>query len=186
MHSKIAKIVLWTWGGLMISCINQHKPESVEDNEIVLSLEEMELYPEHLRDTIFKPIYKYVVYVDSSECSPCKIIHLGIWNYFKYELADKNSEFYMILSPAKDKVEEIKKIHQSYKHRIPIYIDTLGVFKRDNPQIAETTTEFHSFLLDKHNKIVVFGDASTNHYVRDEIFRVLSENADSTETEKHP
>jgi hypothetical protein len=170
----------------MNSCIKQNKIESVEDNEIVLSLDEMVFYPEHLRDTILEPIYKYVVYVDSYECSPCKIAHLGVWNYYRNELADKDVGFYMILSPAKDKVEEIEKIHQSYKHRIPIYIDTLGVFKRDNPQIVEKATEFHSFLLDKNNKIVVFGDASTNHYVRDEIFRILEENIDSTETGKHP
>lgn len=179
MYSKIALIALVAFSLLIEGCINQHKLEVVEDKEINLSLDKMLFYPEQLRDTISEFRYKYVVYVDSAECTSCKIIHMGIWNFFRNEIADKNAGFYMILYPPKDKIHEIQKIHESYKHRIPIYIDTLGVFKRDNPQIGETTTEFHSFLLDENNKIVVFGDASANHYVRDEIYRILEENADS-------
>lgn len=83
-------------------------------------------------------------------------------------------------------VQDVLKAHTSYKHRIPIYIDTLGVFERDNPHIAEMTTEHHNFLLDQDNNIVAFGDASSNHHVRDEIYRILSEDADSTVTESKP
>lgn len=188
MHTKIIIVVLLFFSLTMFigGCVKQPITGLVEDKRIFLSLEEMQIYPKHLCDTSFVLKYKYVVYVDSVECSACKIAHMGIWNYFKNELEYNNAGFYMILYSTKDKVEEIKKVHDSYKHRIPIYIDTLGVFKRDNPQIAGMTTEFHSFLLDENNKIVVFGDASTNHYVRDEIFRILEEDADSTVTENHP
>ncbi len=185
MHVKVIKKCFITslFVCFLGGCINQRKPEVVENKEINLSLDEMLFYPEQLRDTISVFQYKYVVYVDSAECSSCKIIHMGIWNFFRNEIANKNAGFYMILYPPKDKIHEIQKIHESYKHRIPIYIDTLGVFKRTNPHITEMTTEYHSFLLDKNNQIVVFGDASTNHYVRDEIFRILEENADSVVAE---
>lgn len=70
-------------------------------------------------------------------------------------------------------IDNIREVYDAYKHRIPIYIDSLGVFKRDNPHIAEMTTEFHSFLLDENNRAIVFGDASTNHHVRDRIFDII-------------
>ena len=188
MHVKVIIMGLAFCSTFMFlsGCINQHKPDINENRKIVLSLGEMLLYPEHLRDTVFCPKFKYVVYVDSTECSPCKIAHLGIWNYFKNELEDNNAGLFIILFPSRDNVLDIQEVHETYKHRIPIYIDTLGVFERENPQIAKMTTEYHSFLLDKDNTIVAFGDASTNLHVRDEIFRILSEDADSIITESKP
>lgn len=184
MYTKIAVqgILICFMANLMFGCIKPRKAEDVRCQEVTLSLDEMLFHPEHLRDTAFHPKYKYVTYVDSMECSPCKIAHLGIWNYFRNELANNNAALYLILAVTRDKVPEIQEIHNQYKHRTPIYIDTLGVFERDNPGIASMTTEYHSFLLDDNNRIVVAGDASINHYVRDEIFRILSERTDSTIT----
>lgn len=163
---------------LVVACIRPHRTGEITGKEIVLSLDDMLFYPEYMRDTAFNPKYKYVVYVDSVECSPCKIAHMGMWNYFKNELYDHETGFYMIFFPSKDITHKIMEVHTSYRHRIPIYIDTLGLFERYNPQIAEKTTEFHSFLLDENNRVVVVGDASVNNYVRDEIYRILSVNAD--------
>ena len=186
MHSKIiiVGLVICSLTIVLGSCIKHHNTELVENKEIVLSLDEMLFYPEHLRDTTFRPKYKYIVYVDSAECSPCRLTHMGIWNYFRNELSDNNAEIYIILYSEKSIVDEIKQTHDLYKHRIPIYIDTLGVFERDNPQIAEMTTEYHNFLLDENNKIIVVGDASQNHHVRDRIFEILSRDADSTVTKR--
>lgn len=181
MYIKITKYV-FLFGGLITllsNCKKEYKFDDITNKGIILSLDEMLFYPEHLRDTVFKPQYKYVVYVDSVVCSPCKVIHMGIWNYYRNRLLDYNAGFYMIFSPPKEQVRTLLETHSTYKHRIPIYIDTTGVFKRDNPQITERTTELHCFLLDENNKILVFGDASTNHHVRDEIFNILSEKYDS-------
>jgi hypothetical protein len=160
---------------LLSGCKKEYKLDEITNKGIILSLDDMFFYPEHLRDTTFKPQYKYVVYVDSADCSPCKVIRMGIWNYYRNKLLDYNVGFYMIFSPPKEQIQTLLNTHTAYKHRIPIYIDTLEVFKRDNPQITERTTDFHCFLLDDNNKILVFGDASTNHHVRDEIFQILSE-----------
>lgn len=158
---------------LLGSCVKQHSIDEITDKNIKLSLNKMMCFPENLHDTTLCPKYKYVVYVDSVECSPCKIAHLGIWNYFRNELLDNDADIYIIFISAKDIVQKLLEVHSSYKHRIPIYIDTLGVFERDNPHIAEMTTEYHNFLLDQDNNIVAFGDASTNHHVRDEIYSYM-------------
>lgn len=188
MHVKITCLafVFCSVMFLFNSCIYKNRTKVTEEREVILSLDEMLLYPMCLNDTTFKHKYKYkyVVYVDSTECSPCKIIHLGIWNYYRNELYKNNTGFYMIFYPPKNMVQDVLKAHTSYKHRIPIYIDTLGVFERDNPHIAEMTTEHHNFLLDENNKIIAFGDASTNYHVRDYIFSILKENADSTQMSK--
>ena len=186
MHSKIniTGIVSFFLAIFFGGCVKQHNTEHIEKQEIILSLDEMLFYPEHLRDTTFKPKYKYVVYVDSAECSPCKLGHIGIWNYFRNELLDNNAELYIILFSETSLVDEIKQTHDLYKQRIPIYIDTLGVFERDNPQIAAETSEFHNFLLDENSRIIVVGDASQNHHVRDRIFDILSGDVDSTVTKK--
>lgn len=170
----------------MSGCVMQHDSNEEVNTLVKLSLNEMLFYPERLRDSTFKPQYKYVVYSDSAECSSCRISHLGIWNYFRNSLYDNNAGLYIIFSPPKEMIPNMQKVHDSYKHRIPIYIDTLGVFMRDNPQIAGKTSKFHCFLLDENNKIVVIGDVSKNHNVRDEIFRILEKNADSTVIENHP
>lgn len=154
------------------------------NKEVILSLDEMLVYPIQMREDIINSMYNYVVYVDSSECSPCKISHMGIWNHFNDEIKDYNANMLLIFNPPHNEVQTLLSTYVFFKQRLPIFVDTLGVFARDNPQIVEKSIMYHSFLLDKNNKIVVVGNASENHYVRDEIFRILSESGDSECNEK--
>lgn len=179
MHTKVVALFVFVAAGF-VGCTSRTPSESVMGMEVTLPLDEMMLYPADKRDTLPDYRYRYVVYVDSLECSPCKIIHMGIWNHFCSELADARTAFCMIFSPPKGKVAEMKRVYDTYRHRIPIYIDTLGVFERDNPQFAQLPSTFHSFLLDTEGKMVVIGDASTNHYARDEVFDVISKGVSST------
>ncbi len=187
MHAKVRRLSVWAGIGVLLAgCMKQPKTENIENVRVCLPLEQMMLYPEHLQDTIHAPKYKYVVYVDSAECSSCKIIHMGIWNYYRNELQDRKVGFYMILCPEKEKRQTIMDAYDAYRQRIPIYIDTLGVFRRDNSEIAAMPEEYHCFLLDEDNRVVIVGDASKDYFARERIFQFLSERADSTSNEERP
>ena len=112
LDTLLVLLLAFGWG----SCTRRTQVESVTDMKVNLSLDEMMLYPADKCDTLIHPRYRYIVYVDSSECSPCKIIHMGIWNHFQQELSDADVAFHMIFYPPKDKVVEMVRVYDSYRH----------------------------------------------------------------------
>jgi hypothetical protein len=113
MYIKVITIGLSLFFLLFITqgCVKQHKFDEEINKKVILSFNDYMFYPEHLRDTTFAPKYKYVVYVDSSECSPCKIAHMGIYNFIRNELYDKNTGLYLVFSPKKDLIQTLIDTH---------------------------------------------------------------------------
>lgn len=178
MYSKVklAGLSMGMYVLLLCSCIHKHEAESVASVNVQLSLDEMMAYPEHVNVGVAEGKYRYVVYVDSTECSLCMVSHMGLWNYFYNELLAYDACLCYILNPPANKIQELLEAYVFFKQRIPIFVDTLGVFRRDNPQIANGPTMSHCFLLDEYDKVVFTGNASENQHAREKIFEFLSVN----------
>ena len=118
--------------------------------------------PEELRS---RP--KLIVFVDSTECSKCRID-----NFIRYEslfeLSRTTGSFEVLLllsvrnSEYQNVVDHLVLSSQSY----PVYIDTENNFRRGNPIIPDNSS-MHSFSLDSDNRVILVGDPIYNESIMD-------------------
>lgn len=111
--------------------------------------------------------YTMVVYVDSSQCTPCALNHLQFWNKL-IEDAQKGHvdiSYTFILGTKNQEKEDIAVELETNSLKGCIYIDTASVFISNNPQIPKER-EYHSFLIDAKNKVLLVGNPINNDNVR--------------------
>ena len=109
--------------------------------------------PEELRS---RP--KLIIYVDSSECTTCRISHL--WEYDElFKMATETGLFDMFLMMGNTSFESIPLTRylsdQDIAH--PIFVDNDNLFLSSNPFVPQNT-KYHSFLLNERGKQVFIGD----------------------------
>lgn len=127
--------------------------------EINLPLSSMQCFQK--AKSIHHSSLSMVTFIDSSECTPCAIDDIYNWEVFINE-AQKHKldiEYIFIIAPQK---KDIKYVNL---HTIDIdgsiYIDTAYCFARVNKLISQNP-KFHSFAIDKNNKIVFIGNPTRN------------------------
>jgi hypothetical protein len=106
---------------------------------------------------------RFIVYVDSLECSSCRAGRMYEYNGV-IDFRDSVGMQFMpifIFSPPERVVEELLyQVRVSY-FDYPILLDDSGLFPIINPHIP-TDPRFHTFLLDKNGKVVLVGDPVHN------------------------
>jgi hypothetical protein len=119
---------------------------------------------------------KMIIWADSTECSQCYIRHLDYWKgYMKLENENPDGiQFYYILETAPEKMEEMISLIQTTQLEHVIYVDTMQLFRRNNPNIPSDVL-FHSFLLDSDNKVVLVGNPTRNKGIQNLFNRILDE-----------
>ena len=107
--------------------------------------------------------YKLVVFIDSTECSSCALENMHEWDSYVHLSDSLKNKFNIdfIISPKPTEVElaKIKILAENFKHAI--YIDAQNAFQKANP-IIPTDKMYHTFLLDKENKIILVGNPIHN------------------------
>lgn len=101
---------------------------------------------------------KLIIYVDSTECSTCRISH--IWEYDElFGIAEENGLFDMVFLIYNTSFESIPLVRYVSDQKIlhPIYIDIENRFLTDNP-IIPPDSRYHSFLLTEKGKPIFVGD----------------------------
>ena len=111
--------------------------------------------------------YKMIVYVDSTECTPCELGHLRFYIPLIDE-AKKNKTnvgFYFIIAPkVQDWFDLNTEIEETDIHG-NIYIDSTYIFLNNNPTIPKEK-KYHSFMLDRNNRIVFIGSPIDNERIK--------------------
>lgn len=101
--------------------------------------------------------YKFIIYVDSLECSTCRIVKLADLKPL-YELSEQyDFSIFNIFSPFEDYIELTKLQIVLENMDFPIYIDINKSFSKQN-QCIPTDNRFHYFLLDSFNNPVYVGN----------------------------
>lgn len=117
--------------------------------------------------------FKYVCFLDSSECTSCALKDAYRWNDYvsMFESNPKQISFLYVLSakPNRDIMLQIRESGFCQN----IYIDTCGVFAESNPHIPNNTM-FHTFLLDKNNNIVLVGNPIKNKKIRKRFLEIMN------------
>ena len=122
-----------------------------------------------------KPLLRLVEYIDSAECVPCAISKLTRWEQYIRKLRDYNDFQFMVIIE-KNKTEKLSEQDVNYLKGLsfPVYIDSLYVFKRQNPQIPNNEL-FHTFLLTTSDSVVFVGNPMKRVRVDKVLIKILND-----------
>lgn len=167
IKNQTTRIVLVALMGLVLfSCSSKDdiKKKVAQMAEIPILIEEKDM-------TIWMPdsnIYMgneqrksltFVVYADSTQCSPCFINHLKEWEeMLKLENDQRHPvQFLFIMEPRKGVSKTLCEKLKESGFRHSVLIDENSLFRKANPQIPEDAL-YHTFLLDEDNKVILVGN----------------------------
>ena len=113
-----------------------------------------------------------VSYINQSEATSC-MLHLHDWEKFiSYidSLTGKQVRCALVANP-KNKYEFVD-ILEKYGFKHPIYIDEKDDFNRANHFPSKMS--FHTFLVDKNNKVIFIGNPINSSGVRDSYIKIIT------------
>lgn len=120
--------------------------------------------------------YKFIYYADSTICSTCLISTLDKWNSFIDSTENKYKiKYIFIVNPKYDKLwqTQLSVRHSTLIARI--YIDSMGNFRKSNPQIPDNH-KYHTMLIDSTNNVVLVGNPLDNTDIRTLFLKILGDN----------
>lgn len=116
-----------------------------------------------------------VVFTDSTYCSPCAIKDMYKWyeimDSTRHLCADKIKMFFIFSSPASS-IEDIKYGLCEISFDFPVFIDTCGVFLRNNPHIPSNSL-LHVFMIDKKHNVIMVGSPLKNKERKNAYFQKI-------------
>ncbi len=107
----------------------------------------------------------FVEYFDSTECTPCAISRLYMWDLFINKHKEYNDMVkYVFIFTAFDTIDIAIDNYIINNQLVSGYWDSCGSFIKNNPHIPQNT-KMHSFLLDQNNKITLIGNPLFNNKI---------------------
>lgn len=146
-----------------------------QDNSIKEALQKMQSHPINFCldkmqcriqavDTMIvdsvKPDLRFVVYVDSSECSPCALDRMYMWNDLIDEAERYAGRLRYVFIVAPKSTESLMDIYLSIEYsglKSYLYVDTAYSFRTANIDFPEDN-RFHKFILNKNDSIIFVGN----------------------------
>lgn len=179
---KGLKSILLFLSCMLLSCNDGGVKKSLKEfqsHQVKVRLEKMECRM-HEQDTIcidsVKPMLRLVSYVDSSECTPCTLDHMYVWN----DLIDEASKYegklkYIFIFAPKSGSYNLEDVHLAVASsglKCPVYVDTAYSFKNDNPQLP-ADSRFHTMLLDSKDSVLMVGSPLDNPKIENLFSRII-------------
>lgn len=120
-------------------------------------------------------IPKVVLFIDSTECSSCRIGRLIEYEDLAAESL-RTGSFMMaiIISPLRKDFDYARHLLEQYDYPFPIYLDQSHCFRKDNAFIPDDI-RFHAFFVDANNNPVLVGDPTRGKKIRQLFQQKLSE-----------
>lgn len=127
--------------------------------ERITCINKGEVYPmpDSLRDRA-----NLIVYIDSSECTTCRISRIGQYHEL-YQLSQEKGSFEVVLLLSNVDLNGIPVIRYLSDLEIehPVYVDVDNEFLKLNPAIPEDR-RMHSFLVDENGTPLCVGDPTAS------------------------
>lgn len=117
--------------------------------------------------------FKIVTYIDSTGCTNCKM-KLHEWNRFIDDIkkiTDAHVNFLMIINSSR--LNKIKFLLKSNYFSNVVSIDTHDIFNKSNK--LSIHSRYHTFLIDKNNKILAIGNPVYNSKIRRLYGKIITE-----------
>jgi len=120
-----------------------------------------------------KPNYRVLVYLDSTECTPCYVSHYHEWEYILKECRKYEPSISLaIIIETKNLSEDVKEKFLAPTFDRTILIDKNGVFRKRNPFFPESQI-MHVLLLDKEGRVILVGNPLSNKKVEELLYSKL-------------
>ena len=122
---------------------------------------------------VFTYEYRILNYVDSVGCLSCNL-RFQEWNILLKDFQDKKCEvmpLFVFYPGNLEKVKELQALAKRFSVYFPIVIDTLDLVNHLNK--FPDDARFHTFLLDKNNKVLAVGNPVLNPHVKDLYFKIM-------------
>jgi len=118
--------------------------------------------------------YRFVVYYDSSFCSPCQLGKMGLWqSIIKHtEKIGVPVDFEFIFCPSKKQLDALRHAFVERRSQVRIFLDTAGVIERDNPLIRDNPS-IRAFMLNDSNYIEVIGNPAKSSRIELKFYEYL-------------
>jgi len=119
---------------------------------------------------------KMIVYVDSTECTMCRISRFEQKYDSLYRFSDENGRFSLVLLVCSGEIEgmPVSRVIADFEFGIPVYVDERNSFLKDNPSVPLSDKRLHSLFVDGEGKPVFVGDPSGNDRIRKLLDKYLS------------
>lgn len=128
------------------------------------------------RQLLNEPVeFRFVVYIDSTECTQCRLNHLIDYLPFNSLLNTKSGQMLVIIEPKADDTSFVRSFVDDCND-FPCILDVERSFAKANTYLPSNEA-FHNFFINKNNEVILVGDPTTNDAV-DELFqkRILGNN----------
>lgn len=160
---------------LSVSCERHQistKLKNMMSDEIVMPDSILQVKGEVVDTCSLSSSLKLVIYVDSSECSTCRIEKLNAYSTL-YDIFNSSGviELVVLVAPKQDELNLIKHMLGNYV-KFPTYVDVENQFLSKNT-IIPIDWRYHSFLTDCDGKVVFVGDPVSNTRTNELFWKAL-------------
>lgn len=151
---------------LLLSCTEHHRKKQIGQlfsTEIILP-DTSSLFNKALDSINLNIPAKMVVYFDAETCASCALSRIWEWDEVSHITQASNGKYQtlFIFTPKQKDLSAVKRVFQGmHMESKLVYIDDRQDFITNNPTIPEDAM-FHTFLLDRKNKIVLVGNPVHN------------------------
>lgn len=151
---------------LLLSCTEHHRKKQIEQlfsTEIILP-DTSSLFNKALDSINLDIPAKMLVYFDAETCASCALSRIWEWDEVSHITQASNGKYQtlFIFTPKQKDLSTVKRVFQGiHMENKLVYIDDRQDFITNNPTIPEDAM-FHTFLLDRKNKIVLVGNPVHN------------------------
>ena len=114
-----------------------------------------EVYP--MPDSLLNKA-KLLMYIDSTECTGCRLSKLIQYGPFAESLRTWGTEFFVLLTPKQKEKEYVTDLTLSYAYPFPVFLDETGDFFKMNRKFRGKPSSLCIVLVDRDHKPVLFGD----------------------------
>jgi len=185
MKGKLLCIVLGMAFGIATlgSCEGKPNPyeekmSQLQSRPMHIPLDSMERMGTNVPGYIQKECCKMrlVVYTDTADCATCVLKNMYRWNGLLERLSKYGTRFEtcFIFHPLPRHMENFQLAMEKFTSSSPVYLDTLGVFERTNPQIP-ADRDMHTFLLDSVGNVLLVGNPLWNDKIKELFWRTVEE-----------
>lgn len=119
--------------------------------------------------------YQLLVYVDSTECTPCYVSHYLDWELILKECKKHEPSITLTIIIEGDNItDEVREKFLVSDFSKSIFIDKTGAFRKKNPAFPDSNI-MHVLLLDKDNKVTLVGNPLSNKRIEELLYNKLRE-----------
>ena len=160
---SIRTVVLFCFVFLTCSCNNSRVKSSIEKMKsapVVIDTDEMVVLSS-LDDSIENKCWRWVIYNDTTMCKPCLMGHISDWDKIR---GMRHVDCVFVFSVKSHEVDDYVKAYIKTGVDANVYLDTAGVFLRDNPTVTQDV-RFHKFLIDENRNVLIVGNPLNNEKI---------------------